>query len=116
MENTASGGSPREKKPGLGRTNTDTPMVEKAQRKGSTPVWRRGVEKKKSYHGGNPRIENVTSNEEREGPQRRQRRLRLTGGPGMTKGKRSKTWEEVKDLILTRGNAGYASFDGRPSR
>ena len=56
------------------------------------------MEKKKSYHGGNPRIENVTSNEEREGPQRRQRRLRLTGGPGMTKGKRSKTWEEVKDL------------------
>jgi len=53
------------------------------------------VEKEKSYHGGNPRIENDTSNEEREGLQRR---LRLTGGPGMTKGRRSKTWEEVKDL------------------
>jgi len=71
------------------------------------------VEKKKSYHGGNPRIGNVTSNEEREGPQRR---LRLTGGPGMTKGKRSKTCEEVKDLILTWWNAGYVSFDGKPSR
>jgi len=98
MENTASGGSPREKTTGT-RTNQHRPMDEKAQGKGSAPVWRRGVEKRKSYHGGNPRIEIVTSNKEREGPQGRLRRLRLTGGPGMTKGKRSKTWEEVKDLI-----------------
>jgi len=70
------------------------------------------VKKKKSYHGGNPRIENVTSNEEREGPQGR---LRLTGGPGMTKGKRSKTWEEVKDLGRnTRGRRQAGPKGNRP--
>jgi len=54
MENTASGGSPRKKKPGLGRTNTDTPKAEKAQRKGSAPVWRKGCGEEEELSWGKP--------------------------------------------------------------